>query len=117
MENKTDEQEVRTGETFDGGVTEEQIKAWKSKHGRVIRIDIVDDGDLHVGYFRRPRLEAMSAVSKMVKTDEVKSSEVLFDNCWLGGSPAMRTDAVLFLATSKQLGKMLNSCRSSLKNL
>ena len=78
MEDKTNEQEVITGETFDGGITEEQIKAWKSKYGRVIRIDVVDAGDLHVGYFHRPRLETMSAVSKIVKTDEVKSSEVMF---------------------------------------
>lgn len=117
MEDKTNEQEVRTGETFDGGITEEQIKAWKSKYGRVIRIDVVDADDLHVGYFHRPRLETMSAVTKIVKTDEVKSSEVMFDNCWLGGSSAMRTDAVLFMAVSKQLGEMLNSCRSSIKNL
>lgn len=103
--------------TYDGGVTEEQIKAWKGKHGKVVRIDVVDDGDLHVGYFHRPRLETMSAVTKMAKTDELKSSEVMFDNCWLGGSAAMRNDAVLFLEATKQLGTMLNSCRSSLKNL
>ena len=30
---------------------------------------------------------------------------------------AIRTDAVLFLEATKQLGAMLNSCRSSLKNL
>ncbi len=104
-------------ETFDGGVTEEQIKAWKGKHGKVVRIDVVDDGELHVGYFHRPRLETMSAITKLAKSDELKSSEVMFDNCWLGGSPAMRTDAVLFLEATKQLGAMLNSCRSSLKNL
>lgn len=117
MENKINESETRTGETFDGGVTEEQIKVWKGKHGKVVRIDIVDDGDLHVGYFHRPKLETMSAVTKMSKTDELKSSEVMFDNCWLGGSSAMRNDAVLFLEATKQLGAMLNSCRSSLKNL
>ena len=111
------QKENNAGETFDGGVTDEQIKAWKGKHGKVVRIDVVDDGDLHVGYFHRPRLETMSAVTKMAKTDELKSSEVMFDNCWLGGSPAMRTDAVLFLEATKQLGTMLNSCRSSLKNL
>ena len=32
-------------------------------------------------------------------------------------SAAIRTDAVLFLEATKQLGAMLNSCRSSLKNL
>lgn len=109
--------ENKIKETFDGGVTEEQINKWKGQYGKVIRIDVVDDGDLHVGYFHRPRLETMSAVTKMAKTDELKSSEVMFDNCWLDGSSAMRTDAVLFLEATKQLGTMLNSCRSSLKNL
>ena len=109
--------ETKIKETFDGGVTEEQINKWKGQYGKVIRIDVVDDGDLHVGYFHRPRLETMSAVTKMAKTDELKSSEVMFDNCWLGGSSAMRQDAVLFLEATKQLGTMLNSCRSSLKNL
>lgn len=119
MENKikNEQEEVRTGETFDGGVTEEQIKQWKGRYGKVIRIDVVDDGDLHVGYFHRPKLETMSAVSKIVKTDELKSSEVMFDNCWLGGSEFLRHDAILFMETTKQLGAMLNSCRSSLKNL
>lgn len=106
-----------TGETFDGGVTEEQIKQWKGKYGKIVRIDVVDDGDLHVGYFHRPRLDTISAVTRMAKSDEMRSSEVLYDNCWLGGSVAMRKDAVLFLQATKQLGTMLNSCRSSIKNL
>ena len=54
--------ENKIKETFDGGVTEEQINKWKGQYGKVIRIDVVDDGDLHVGYFHRPRLETMSAV-------------------------------------------------------
>ena len=48
--------------TFDGGVTEEQIQSWKNKHRKVIRIDVVDDDELHVAYFHRPSLETMSAV-------------------------------------------------------
>lgn len=106
-----------SGVTFDGGVSEAQIEKWKRQWGKVVRVDVVDGGDLHVGYFHRPRLEAMSAVAKMSKTDEVKGSEVMFDNCWLGGSDAMRKDAILFMETAKQLGQMLTSCQSSLKNL
>lgn len=119
METKKDIQEETkaTGQTFDGGVTEEQIQAWKAKHGKVIRIDVIDDGDLHVGYFHRPRLETMSAVAKITKTDEIKGSETLFDNCWLGGSTAIRHDAILFMEAGKQLAAMLSSCRSSIKNL
>lgn len=119
METKKDIQEETkaAGQTFDGGVTEEQIQAWKAKHGKVIRIDVIDDGDLHVGYFHRPRLETMSAVAKITKTDEIKGSETLFDNCWLGGSTAIRHDAILFMEAGKQLAAMLSSCRSSIKNL
>lgn len=119
METKKDIQEEAkaAGQTFDGGITEEQIQAWKAKHGKVIRIDVIDDGDLHVGYFHRPRLETMSAVVKMTKTDEIKGSETLFDNCWLGGSTVIRHDAVLFMEAGKQLATMLSSCRSSIKNL
>ena len=108
---------VSSGETFDGGVTEAQIEKWKRQWGKVVRVDILDGADLHIGYFHRPKLEAMSAVAKIAKTDEVKGSEVMFDNCWLGGSDAMRKDAILFMEAAKQLGQMLSSCQSSLKNL
>ena len=63
------------------------------------------------------RLETMSAVTKLAKSDELRSSEVMFDNYWLGGSSALRNDSILFLEVTKQLGVMLNCCRSSLKNL
>lgn len=115
MENQNEEKKYAA--TYDGGVKEEDIKQWKSRHGKVIRIDVVDGDELHIGYFHRPRLETMSAVSKMGKTDEVKSAEVMFDNCWLGGSKALREDTVLFLEVTKQLGTMFNRCMSSLKNL
>ncbi|MCD8266396.1 MAG: hypothetical protein LUC33_04495 [Prevotellaceae bacterium] len=106
-----------TAATFDGGIGEDQIRKWKQVHGKVIRIDVADGDELHVGYFKRPSLETMSAVSKVAKTDEVKASAVMFDNCWLGGSERMRTDAVLFMATAGQLGSALNGCTASLKNL
>ena len=106
-----------TNNIIDGGVTAEQTAQWKQKHGKVVRIEINDGDDCHIGYFHRPNLETMSAVAKIAKTDELKSSEVIFDNCWLGGSPAIRHDAVLFIEATKQLGAMLNSCRSTLKNL
>lgn len=115
MENK--EEEKKYAATYDGGVKEETIQQWKTRYGKVIRIDVVDGDELHIGYFHRPKLETMSAVSKIGKTDEVKSAEVMFDNCWLGGSGAMRQDSILFLEATKQLGTMFNRCMSSLKNL
>ena len=105
------------GKTYDGGVTEEQINKWKAVHKRVIRIDVTEGEDLHVAYFKRHSLETMSAVTKVGKSDEVKSASVLYDNCFLGGDTEMREDALLFMAATAQLGNMFNSCLGSLKNL
>ena len=105
------------GKTFDGGVSEEQVAQWRHRHGKVIRIDVTDGGDLHVGYFKRPGIDTLRAVTKVAKTDEIAAAETLAKNCWLGGSEAMLTDGVLFTETQQQLAKMLQSCHGSLKNL
>ena len=103
--------------TFDGGVTEEQIQQWKNQHRKVVRIDIVDGEDTHIGYFKRPDFSTIKAVNKLSKTDEVEAGKVLFKNCLLGGSPELETDAVLFMAVQTQLAKLVNGCMGSIKNL
>ena len=103
--------------TFDGGVNAEQIEAWKNKHRKVYRVDIVDGEDTHIGYFKRPDFATIKAMTKISKTDEVEAGKVMFNNCWLGGSEELGTDAVLFMAVQVQLGKLVNSCMGSLKNL
>lgn len=42
-------------QVFDGGVTEEQVKRWKGQHRKVARIEVEDDGEKHVGYFKTPK--------------------------------------------------------------
>lgn len=114
MENK----ELKpTARTFNGDVTPEQEEAWKKKHRKSFRVDIVDGEDTHIGYFKRPDFATIKAVTKVAKTDEVEAGKIMFDNCWLGGSEELRTDAVLFMAVQVQLGKVLNGCMGSLKNL
>lgn len=114
MEEKEKSQQAHT---FDGGVSPEQIEAWKNQHRKVYCIDIVEDGDTHIGYFKRPDFATIKAMTKISKTDEVEAGKVMFNNCWLGGSAELGTDAVLFMAVQVQLGKLVNSCMGSLKNL
>lgn len=108
---------TKKAKTFDGGITSEQVEAMKSKHRKVFRVDIVDGEDTYVGYFKRPDFATIKAITKISKTDEVEAGKVLFDNCWLGGSSELREDAVLFMAVQVQLGKLVNGCMGSLKNL
>lgn len=113
MEKETTKQ----AQTFDGGITPEQLESWKNKHRKVYRVDIVDDKDTHIGYFRRPDFATIKALTKVSKTDEVEAGKIMFNNCWLGGSEELREDAVLFMAVQVQLGKLVNSCMGSIKNL
>lgn len=109
--------EVVQARTFDGGVTLEQVEAWKNKYRKVSRVDIVDEGETHIGYFKRPDFATIKAITKVSKTDEVEAGRIMFNNCWLGGSEELGKDAVLFMKVQVQLGKMINSCMGSIKNL
>ena len=97
-----------TARTFDGGVTPEQVEAWKHRHRKAYRVDIVDGEDTHIGYFKRPDFTTIKAVTKLAKSDEVEAGKVMFDNCWLGGSDELRKDAVLFMAVQAQLGSPIH---------
>ena len=104
---------------INGDVTEEQIAVWKGRYGRISEVSITDEevGECHIGYFRRPDMKTMQAVNSVSKTDEVKASEVMFDNCWLGGSPSLKEDAILKMETMATLGDMFGRCVRRLKNL
>ncbi|MEG1673216.1 MAG: hypothetical protein RR221_06845 [Alistipes sp.] len=114
--------DATTGETriltvFNGGVSDEQIATWKKEHRKVHAIEVEDDGELFIGYFHRPSMETMAAVNKLTKTDEIKSTGAMFDNCWLGGDPIVKEDTLVRMAAIKQLGVMFDKVVGSLKNL
>lgn len=108
---------VKTLKICNGGVSVEQVKTWKGEHRKVHMIEVEDDGDLFVGYFHRPSMETMSAVNKLAKADEVKSTTAMFENCWLGGDPVMKTDTLVRMAAIKQLGAMFDRVVGTLKNV
>ena len=102
---------------IDGGVTEADIIKWKNQHGKVMLIEIEEDDTVHHAYFKRPTLNTMAAVTKVGKTNEVESAKIMLNDCWLGGSEAVKSDVVLFMEAAKQLSKIFDSCTSRLKNL
>ncbi len=116
MDNKNENTEFKT---FNGEVTPEQISAWKAQHGRIHEVELTDEemGEKHIGYFRRPDMKTMQAFSATAKTNEIKAVEVLFNNCWLGGSPMMKSDAVYQLQANGELQKIFGTCVAKLKNL
>lgn len=114
---ETAKQPVQAPTIFNGGLTEAQVAAFKEKHRKSFAVEVQDGNEVHIGYFKRPTFETIKAVTKVAKTDEVEAGKVMFDNCWLGGSEELRTDALLFMAVQKQLGAVLNSFSGLIKNL
>ena len=106
-----------TPKVFNGDLTEAQVDAFKAQHRKSFAVEIQHGDEVHIGYFKRPTLETLKAVTKVAKSDEVEAGKVMFDNCWLGGSQELRTDALLFMAVQKKLGEVLNGFQGLIKNL
>lgn len=102
---------------LNGEVTQEQINAWKAKHNRVSEVSITEDNTTVIGYFKRPDMETMAAVNAVSKADEIKGANIMFDNCWLGGDPIMKEDAIIRIKATTVLSQIFNNCVGELKNL
>lgn len=102
---------------IDGGITDADIAKWKGQNGKVMLVEIEEGDTVHKAYFKRPTLNTMAAVTKVGKTNEVESAKILLNDCWLGGSEAVKSDVVLFMEATKQLSKIFENCTSHLKNL
>lgn len=97
--------------------TEEQIKAWKARHGKVSEVEVKDGESVYYGYFHRPNMATMSAMMSESKRDEVKALEILFENTVIECDDEIRNDAVVKISAMTQLGEIMGGCVAKLKNL
>lgn len=94
-------------------ITEEQIEAWKKKHGSVYSETV----DSKTAYLKKPDRKALSAAAVLGKTDPMKYNEVLLNNCWLGGDEEIKTNDELFLGVSSKLADLIEIKEAELKKL
>lgn len=99
-----------------GAVDEIQLNMWRQRYRRVFTICVTDFGEQHVGYFRRPDMEILSATNKLNKTDEIKAVDVLFTNCFLGGSPLIQQEAVVKMAAMTVFNQVIAVQHVEIKN-
>nr|DAM95752.1 MAG TPA: hypothetical protein [Caudoviricetes sp.] len=101
-----------------GGLSTEQLSALKHTHGRIHEITVDDEeaGIRLKGYFKRPDMNTMQAVSSVSKRNEVQGGEILFDNCWLGGAQLLKNDAVYKMEGIAALSGLFGKCKHELKN-
>ncbi len=94
-------------------ITQEQIAAWKEKYGTVYEIAV----DGKKCYLRKPDRKTLSYASAVGTSDPLKFSEVMLNNCWLGGDEVIKTDDELFLGVSARLGELIETKEAELKKL
>lgn len=96
----------------------ENIELWKKLHSSVKCIMVMDDDHVvYEGYFHRPNLDLIRAVTAQSKKSEVDAAQTLFNGCWLGGDEAIKNDSVLFLAAVGELDKLMLVRATNIKNL
>ena len=54
---------------FNGDLTDAQVEAFKTQHRKRFAVEIKDGDEVHIGYFKRPTLETLKAVTKVAKSD------------------------------------------------
>jgi hypothetical protein len=92
--------------------TAEQIAEWKSKHGDVFAFE-TEDGK-YACYLKRPGRQVVEMASM---NTGFKSSDVILDNCWLGGDEELRRVDRYYIGLQRQLGEIIDIAAGTLKKL
>ncbi len=96
-----------------GQATPEQIAVWKQQYGDIFSMVVKDK----IGYLKRPDRATLSAATSVGDQDPMKFNEILFENCWIGGDEAIKTDDNYFLAAIGELKELVDFGKASLKKL
>lgn len=102
-------------------ITEVQINQWKKKWGEIFQIDVpLDDSSkakLATGYFKKPTLDSIKASSKYLQSDPIKAGEVVFNECWLGGSSEIQENDEVKMSAMQKVSTLFKIRQATLKKL
>lgn len=94
-------------------VTQQQIDAWKKKHGDVYEITVEDKK----AYIHKPTRKVLGLAMTMAQQDPLKMAETILVNCWLGGDEEVRTDDAMFMGVQMQLEQLIEIKAAEIKKL
>jgi len=100
-------------------ITAAQIKEWKKRHGDVFQIDVTldDEGNQASAFFKKPDLKIVGLAAKFAEVDPVKSGNIMFESCWLGGNEIVKTNDEAKLSAIKELGTLFKVRQAQIKKL
>jgi hypothetical protein len=102
-----------------GGITEVQLKQWKTRWGDVYQISVKLDteGSTATGYFKKPTLETIAAAGRVMDNDPIRAGQVVFENCWLGGDETMKNSDEAKLAAIREVNKLFRILETEVKKM
>jgi hypothetical protein len=105
-----------------GGVKQSQINAWKREHDEVYSVSVKDGDKEFTGYFKKPDLAIIGLAGKYAQEstesyDPIKSGNIIFDNCWLGGDKEIQEQGEYKLAAISKIGRLFRILEADIKKL
>lgn len=94
-------------------ITQEQLNAWKKEHGEIHKLTVDDK----IAYLHKPDRTTLRLAFSKAATDPLGMTEVVLDNCWLGGDDEIKTDDSYFMGAMGQVDKIINVRTGSLEKL
>ena len=92
---------------------EEQIQAWKKKHGDVFQITVEDK----TAYLKKPDRNTLASAMAMGKTNPMKTGETILKSCWLGGDDEIKSDDSYFFGALQQIDQLIEIKAAEIKKL
>jgi hypothetical protein len=99
------------------GLSPERIEEFKAKYGVVFVVEIPEGEMVHKAVFREPDVTILTAVNAIGKTDEMKATMVLYENCLLAADPSITKRDLLKIEVAKAISERMTILTKTVKNL
>lgn len=113
MSNNKANKATESTEVTAPAVTEEQIREWKRKFGKILCYEV--EGEKL--YFKQPDRKVLASAAVVGKTDPMGYSEHILMNCFLGGNKELLYDDSVFLGLMQVIDRFISVKVGELKNL
>jgi hypothetical protein len=98
--------------------TQEEIEAWKKKHGGVYEVEAkTAEGEIKRAYIKRPGRNELDYAASIGAKTPLKFNAAILDKCWLSGDDEIRYNDYLFMGVCGQLDQVVETAEATIKKL
>lgn len=99
------------------GKTVEEIEALKEEHGCLILATVKQGDNEYNAIFKEPNFIVLESSRKISKTDEIKATKSLYNNCIVVADQEIEQRDYLKVKAVESVGKHMSSFSVDVKNL